>query len=173
MIRPKRMYSASRGFSLVELLIVIVILGVLSGLALPPFMTWRENAQYRQAGNGLLAALRAARATAIATNRQVELEISGTAYRTRTGNRALASTAWNATGWTTLPTGTGFAAANSRVIANPNGTFYITNSSGDPVSASAAMTATVVIQDSHSTPAVAKYTVSISQAGRVSLNMSN
>jgi prepilin-type N-terminal cleavage/methylation domain-containing protein len=172
MIGLERMHRDSLGFSLVELLIVIAILGILSGLALPPFLTWRANAQYRQAGNGLVAALRTARSTAIATNRQIALEVSGSAYRTHTGDRALASANWTAAGWTTLPPGVGFAAGYSHLIANPNGTFFITNSPVS-VSTSAATAATVVIQDSTSTPAVAKNTVSVSQTGRISLTQSN
>lgn len=168
-----QMYRRKTGFSLVELLIVIALIGILMGVALPPYLSWRANAQYRQAGNGLLAAVRTARSTAITTNRQIQVELSGTTYRTRNGNRALASTDWSNTSWISLPPGVGLTTANSRIIANPNGTFFFSNSTGDPVSASASTTMSIFVQDSSVTPAVSRYTVSISQAGRISLNLSN
>lgn len=44
-----------KSFTLVELLIVVVILGILSGIAIPRFMTTRDEAQFRTCQSNLAA----------------------------------------------------------------------------------------------------------------------
>lgn len=155
------------GFSLVELIVVMAIIVIIMAISLPSFISWRESQQYRQAGNELAAALRAARSKSITTNRQVELEFSGNTYRTRDGNRALASTSWTATPWVTLQTGVSLVSPNSRIIANPNGTFFFDSTAADPLFASSATAMTVMIQKTST--AEDRYGIDLSQAGRIRL----
>ncbi|WP_431266681.1 pilus assembly FimT family protein [Roseateles chitinivorans] len=55
----------ARGFSLIELMIVVAIIGLATALAAPTLRTFSTNAQMRGAGSGIATALRAAQAEAI------------------------------------------------------------------------------------------------------------
>lgn len=57
-----------RGFSLIELLISIVILGVLIVLGIPSFSEWLYNSQIRNAAEGVLHGLQVARSEAVRRN---------------------------------------------------------------------------------------------------------
>jgi len=56
---------ASRGFSLIELMIVLAIIGLTTALAAPTMRSWSTNAQLRTAGSALSTSLRNAQAQAI------------------------------------------------------------------------------------------------------------
>ncbi len=60
-----------RGFSLVELMVTISLLGLLLGLAAPAFSTWTRNAQVRSVSDALQSGLRFAQSEAVRRNRQV------------------------------------------------------------------------------------------------------
>lgn len=57
-----------RGLSLVELLVVMAILGVLLGLAVPNYLRWRAQAELDEAARSLAQAFQYARAEAKRTN---------------------------------------------------------------------------------------------------------
>lgn len=161
------------GFTLMELIVVIALIAVVSVMTLPPLLQWREGLQYREASKGLVAALRTARSTAITTNRQVELEFLGNSYRTRAGNRAVASSVWANSTWVTLPGTVGLNSPNSRILANPNGTLFFANLPADPVVASVSPAMTVFIQNISIAPAVNRYAIDFTQTGRVSVRQLN
>lgn len=56
---------SERGFSLLELLVVIIIMGVISALALPSFSKFLENIEMRKSIRSLSSILRFARSRAI------------------------------------------------------------------------------------------------------------
>jgi type IV fimbrial biogenesis protein FimT len=56
---------ARRGFTLVELLVVLVLLAVLFTLAAPNFLTFRRNTELTSAANSFVASLSTARAEAM------------------------------------------------------------------------------------------------------------
>jgi type IV fimbrial biogenesis protein FimT len=62
----------SSGFSLIELLIAIVILGILAGLAMPSFNIWLQNSQIRNAAESIQNGLQHARTEAVSRNATVE-----------------------------------------------------------------------------------------------------
>lgn len=67
--------TGNKGFSLVELLVVVAILGILLLLAVPPIGTVMRASGVANGGNQLLTALSQARQTAIARNRTVEVRL--------------------------------------------------------------------------------------------------
>lgn len=63
--------TKSLGFSLVELMIGIVIMGILAAIAVPSFQTWTRNSQIRNAAESIANGLQKARAEAVARNTNV------------------------------------------------------------------------------------------------------
>jgi type II secretion system protein H len=121
------------GFTLIELLIVIALMGILLAIAIPPFLQWRQNLQYKEAADGLVAALRTARNSAISLNRQnrVEFKPSTAGHRITQGERAYNSTSWTTVkqDWSIAPVGVKMKTGTSctgtvdiNVQFNPNGT---------------------------------------------------
>jgi type IV fimbrial biogenesis protein FimT len=164
----------TRGFTLLELMIVTAIIAIVLGTALPSFVQWRKGLRYREATNGLVASLRTARSTAITTNRQVEIEFLGNTYRTGIGNRAIASTVWSNSTWNVLAAGVGLNTPNSRIIANPNGALFFTSvSDSTSVFSSVSTNITVFVQDASVTPAVNRYSIVLSQTGRIGVTRVN
>jgi type IV fimbrial biogenesis protein FimT len=71
MLRPSR----SGGFSMIELLITITVLGIVLALGLPNVSAWLQNTQIRNSAEAMSAGLQLARAEALRRNRQVHFYI--------------------------------------------------------------------------------------------------
>ena len=69
-----------RGFSLMEMMIVIAIVGVLAAIAMPAFSSWKERQAVSNAAGSLLTHLKQARNLAMAENRSVSITFSSSAY---------------------------------------------------------------------------------------------
>jgi type IV fimbrial biogenesis protein FimT len=72
----------SRGFSLLELMVTVAIVGVMLAVGVPSFRTWTQNAQTRSAAEAALSGLQSAKNEAIRRNVRVQLTFqNGTGYR--------------------------------------------------------------------------------------------
>ena len=67
---------ARRGFTLIELIVTITLLGVLVALSLPSFTAWIRNSQVRTVAEALQTGIRTAQAEAVRRNRQVVLSFT-------------------------------------------------------------------------------------------------
>ncbi len=167
-IMYKRYHLASNGFSLVELIVAIGMMAILMAIAVPPFISWRENIKYRQVASGLMALMREAKNTAISTNREqrIAIDVANNSYQHQQGDRAANSANWDAStrnaSWVLLPVGVGIQTTFNRLQFNPNGTMLYYNQ-GDAVSINASTQ--VFIQDAQLV--TNRYRVDLTQTGRI------
>ncbi len=70
--------NAHRGFSLIELIVGIVILGVLMAMAAPRFSDWLRNARIRTSAEAIQNGLQLARAEAVRRNATVRFQLVST-----------------------------------------------------------------------------------------------
>lgn len=63
--------SAERGFSLIELAVTVVLIGIVMAMAIPSFATWLKNSQVRTVSEALQSGLRLAQSEAVRRYRQV------------------------------------------------------------------------------------------------------
>jgi type IV fimbrial biogenesis protein FimT len=67
--------TSQRGFTIVEVMISLVVLGVLIGLGAPGFVEWLQNQQIRAAAEATLNGLQVARGEAVRRNTPVRFQL--------------------------------------------------------------------------------------------------
>ena len=70
------MIKNSRGFTLIEALVVVGILAILAAISYPLFSVWRENAMYRAVSRNIASTLRDARASSISRSNMHQVTIN-------------------------------------------------------------------------------------------------
>jgi type IV fimbrial biogenesis protein FimT len=70
-----RSRAPQRGFTIVEIMISLVVLGVLIGLGAPGFVEWLQNQQIRAAAEATLNGLQVARGEAVRSNTPVRFQL--------------------------------------------------------------------------------------------------
>jgi type II secretion system protein H len=118
--------SNQQGYTLLELMIVVLIVAVLSTLAVPSSVQWYHDLEFRKTTRELVCMLREAKSRAIRTNleHRVEYAESNKQYRMTQGNRSNNSTSWITVvyDWRALPSGVHIDANVHAIQMNPNGT---------------------------------------------------
>lgn len=71
----------NRGFTLVEVIVAMVLLGILLVIAAPSLNRWRESAGYKEVARGILVGLREARSRAVTENKTVTATIDLAAHQ--------------------------------------------------------------------------------------------
>lgn len=66
--------NGNKGFSLVELLVVITIIAVIAGISTPSFIEWTRNARFKEAANLVVTAMREGKSQAINLNQRVSVD---------------------------------------------------------------------------------------------------
>jgi general secretion pathway protein H len=72
---PCRPFRRQVGFSMIELLVVLVVLGLLAGVSAPPLGRYFENLEYRKQVGEVTAVLRYARLAAVTSGKEVRLTL--------------------------------------------------------------------------------------------------
>ena len=69
------MHAPQRGFTIIEVMITLVVIGVLLALGVPGFVEWLQNQQIRAAAEATLNGLQVARGEAVRRNTPVRFQI--------------------------------------------------------------------------------------------------
>ena len=69
-----------KGFTLIELMIGIAIIGILMMLAMPSYSDWIQNTRIRNSAESILSGLQKARQEAVHRNLPIHLNLTGTAW---------------------------------------------------------------------------------------------
>jgi type II secretion system protein H len=72
--------SKNSGFTLVELLIVIALVGIVAAVAVPNFLTFLPNYRLKSAGQDLFSHLQKAKLAAVQHNRVAAVRFDGSGY---------------------------------------------------------------------------------------------
>lgn len=70
--------NASRGFSLIELMVVMAIMAMLMMMAAPTFSVWIANSRIRVTAESVLSGLQAAKSEAVSRNTRVRFQLTST-----------------------------------------------------------------------------------------------
>ncbi|MHB8092530.1 MAG: GspH/FimT family pseudopilin [Syntrophales bacterium] len=145
--------SDKRGFTLVELMIVIAIMGILAAFAAPNFRTYMAQSRLNGAARQVMSDLMNARMLSVAQNRNVQVVFSSS---------AVASYNYDATGTAvTRNVQSGFGYFDVTVSANNNPTFRPSGRLNAITACTITLTSATLSQSK---------TLTVSSAGRVVIN---
>jgi type IV fimbrial biogenesis protein FimT len=78
MLRRLQPGAGASGFTLVELMVAVAILGIALALALPSFSIWIQNTRIRATAEAISSGLRLAKSEAVGRNRGVRFQLTDT-----------------------------------------------------------------------------------------------
>ena len=159
--RPFRPQGAERGFTLAELVILIAVIGILSVMAVPSFLSYYQAAALKSAAQQLVALVNQAREVAIKENTKVCAKLSSATQMTyvlNSDNTCAGTGSWTGAGTDTA----GNIQLPANITATVSGTPAIFDYLGSAVSSPATYTLT-------NTQTSATLKVSVAASGRVTI----
>jgi prepilin-type N-terminal cleavage/methylation domain-containing protein len=119
----KRQKQSESGFTLIEVLIVIAIIGVIAAIAMPRFNSWKQGADLNANARRLYGFFQQARMEAVKLNETCTVVLTATTYESKVGADVVHSNSYS-----NGITGTAMTRSyNSRGLINNNATVTLTS----------------------------------------------
>ncbi len=97
MFDQKRKISNQEGFSLVELMVTVAIIGIVSTIAIAGYLSWKPGYVFRGAVSQVRGDLNRAKMRAVETRRQCRVVFNTNGYQIEDGDQVMNSANYNVT----------------------------------------------------------------------------
>jgi type II secretion system protein H len=89
-------FKSKKGFTLIEVMIVVAIIGIMAAIAIPNFLSWLDHYRVKGAARDIATAMHLAKMKAISqgVEYRVLFDLDNETFRLQKGNLASNSTAW-------------------------------------------------------------------------------